>query len=116
MSATHFICTACGTQFPESAAPPPACPICNDERQYVPPAGQGWTDLEKLRKGHRNSFLKKEEGLYGIGTVPDFAIGQRALLLRTPAGNVLWPEGERETGWKDKIFANVARNGRICIL
>jgi hypothetical protein len=90
MSATHFICTACGTQFPESAAPPPACPTCNDERQYVPPAGQGWTHLEKLRNSHRNSFLKKEEGLYGIVTVPDFGIGQRALLLRTPAGNVLW--------------------------
>ena len=90
MSATHFICTTCGTQFPESAMPPAACPICNDERQYVPPAGQGWTDLEKLRKSHRNSFLKKEAGLYGVGTVPDFGIGQRALLVRTPAGNVLW--------------------------
>jgi hypothetical protein len=90
MSATHFICTTCGTQFPGAVAPPAACPICTDERQYVLPAGQQWTDLGKLRKSHRNSFLKKEEGLYGIGTVPDFAIGQRALLLRTPAGNVLW--------------------------
>ncbi|HEX8532225.1 MAG TPA: MBL fold metallo-hydrolase, partial [Cytophagales bacterium] len=90
MSATHFICTTCGTQFPESVAPPAACPICTDERQYVPLAGQGWTDLEKLRKTHRNSFLKKEAGLYGVGTVPDFAISQRALLIRTPAGNVLW--------------------------
>jgi hypothetical protein len=90
MSAKHFICTTCGTQFPESVAPPDACPTCTDERQYVPPAGQQWTDLEKLRKSHRNSFLKKEEGLYGIGTVPEFAIGQRALLVRTPAGNVLW--------------------------
>jgi hypothetical protein len=90
MSATHFICTTCGTQFPESITPPTACPICSDERQYVPPSGQQWTHLEKLRKSHRNSFMKKEDGLYGIGTVPDFGIGQRALLLRTPAGNVLW--------------------------
>src|SRR5207249_383345 len=29
-------------------------------------------------------------GLTGIGTDPPFAIGQRALLLRTPAGNLLW--------------------------
>src|SRR6185295_18748879 len=26
----------------------------------------------------------------GIGSVPQFAIGQRALLIRTPAGNYLW--------------------------
>ena len=28
--------------------------------------------------------------LTGIGTVPGFAIGQRALLVQTPNGNVLW--------------------------
>ncbi len=90
MSSTHYICTTCGTQFAESATSPAHCPICDDERQYVLPSGQQWTDLLKLRKTHRNSFLKKEDGLYGIGTIPEFAIGQRALLLRTPAGNVLW--------------------------
>ncbi len=31
-----------------------------------------------------------EPGLTEIGTVPKFAIGQRALLVQTPAGNVLW--------------------------
>jgi glyoxylase-like metal-dependent hydrolase (beta-lactamase superfamily II) len=28
--------------------------------------------------------------LFGLSTVPQFAIGQRALLVVTPAGNVLW--------------------------
>ena len=28
--------------------------------------------------------------MIGIGTTPSFAIGQRALLVRTPSGNVLW--------------------------
>lgn len=31
-----------------------------------------------------------EPDLYGIGVEPRFAIGQRALLVRTPSGNVLW--------------------------
>ena len=31
-----------------------------------------------------------EPGLLGIGTTPEFAIGQRALLLRTANGNFLW--------------------------
>jgi glyoxylase-like metal-dependent hydrolase (beta-lactamase superfamily II) len=85
-----FICKACGTQFPESAKPPTACPICEDERQYIPPGGQQWTTLERLRAGHRNAFQQIEPNLIGIGTTPDFAIGQRAILLRTPSGNFLW--------------------------
>ncbi|HET8727024.1 MAG TPA: MBL fold metallo-hydrolase [Alphaproteobacteria bacterium] len=86
-----FICATCGTQFAESGdQPPELCPICEDERQFVPPSGQAWTILERLRRGHRNSFERCEPGLYGIGTVPEFGIGQRALLIRTGDGNVLW--------------------------
>ena len=84
------ICSTCGTQFAESAAPPERCPICEDIRQYVPPSGQSWTTLEKLRRSHRNSFKTIEPALYGIGMTPEFAIGQRALLIRSPGGNVLW--------------------------
>ena len=32
----------------------------------------------------------EEPGLTGIGVIPQFGIGQRALLVATPAGNVLW--------------------------
>jgi glyoxylase-like metal-dependent hydrolase (beta-lactamase superfamily II) len=85
-----FICRACGTQFPESAEPPDSCAICTDSRQFIPPSGQEWTTLEELRAGHRNSFQQYGPDLIGIGTTPDFAIGQRALLLRTTHGNFLW--------------------------
>lgn len=85
-----FVCTACGTQFPESEAPPEACPICEDERQYVPPEGQRWTTLEGLRGSHRAEIREEEPGLTGIGGKPSFAIGQRALLVQAPDGNVLW--------------------------
>jgi hypothetical protein len=86
----HFICTACGTQYPESASPPAQCTICEEERQYVPPRGQTWTTLQSLAVGHRNSMHEHEPGVTGIGTEPHFGIGQRAVLVRTPAGNVLW--------------------------
>jgi hypothetical protein len=56
----------------------------------VPPTGQSWTTLETLRQTHRNSFQKLEPDLMGIGTTPEFAIGERALLVRSPLGNVLW--------------------------
>ena len=84
------ICKACGTQFPESAGPPSSCPICCDSRQFVPKSGQEWTTLEKLRADHTNIFREYEPNLIGIGTEPEFAIGQRALLVRTPDGNFLW--------------------------
>jgi hypothetical protein len=85
-----FICTACGTQFPDSASPPAQCVVCEEERQYVPLSGQGWTTLEKLGRGHRNSFHQHDPGVIGIATEPSFAIGQRAVLVQTPNGNVLW--------------------------
>ena len=84
------ICVACGTQFADAIAPPSHCPICDDIRQYVPPGGQSWTDLDRLRRTHRNSIRRLEPHLLGIGIEPSFAIGQRALLVRTAAGNVLW--------------------------
>jgi glyoxylase-like metal-dependent hydrolase (beta-lactamase superfamily II) len=86
----HFICTTCGTQYAESGQPPGACPICEEPRQYVKKTGQQWTTLERLRLTNRNSIRFKEPGLIGIGIDPHFAIGQRALFLRTPRTNLLW--------------------------
>src|ERR671923_2836913 len=85
-----FICVTCGSQFAESTEPPLRCPICQDERQYVGWNGQQWTTLEELRQNRRNEIREEEPGLVGIGTTPHFAIGQRALLVRSPSGNVLW--------------------------
>lgn len=86
----NFICTTCGTQFAESDQPPEECRICTDERQYVGWQGQQWTTLDDLRQSHRNVVRLEELGVYGIGMEPSFAIGQRALLITHPDGNVLW--------------------------
>ncbi|WP_196468801.1 MBL fold metallo-hydrolase [Planomonospora sp. ID91781] len=82
------ICVTCGVQY---GAPRENCPICEDERQYVGWEGQRWTSLNGLRAaGHRLKAAEEGPGVVGIGTDPATAIGQRALLVRTPAGNVLW--------------------------
>jgi hypothetical protein len=86
----NFICAQCGTQFEATADPPLHCAICEDERQYVRHGGQEWTKLDKLRADHRNKFEDEAPKLLGIGTQPEFAIGQRALLLQSPHGNLLW--------------------------
>ena len=86
----HFICVTCGSQFAETDEPPARCPICEDERQYVGWDGQRWTTLDELRRDHGADIREEAPGLTGIGTKPDFAIGQRALLVQAPGGNVLW--------------------------
>jgi hypothetical protein len=83
-----FICTACGMQYPPSDTPPALCVICEEERQYVPPGGQSWTTLAALSQSHMNAFHEHEPDVLGIGA--GFAIGQRALLVQTSGGNLLW--------------------------
>lgn len=87
---TNHICVTCGVQHAASADPPALCKICTDERQYVGYGGQQWTTLLELAHDHRNRIEELEPNLWGIGTQPSFAIGQRALLVRTPKGNLLW--------------------------
>jgi glyoxylase-like metal-dependent hydrolase (beta-lactamase superfamily II) len=84
-----FICVACGTQYAESAAPPSSCGICTDDRQYVPWSGPSWTTPGELTESHAVRF-EPDGGLMGIGVTPSFAIPQRALLVPTRAGNVMW--------------------------
>jgi hypothetical protein len=64
--------------------------VCDDPRQFVGPDGQQWTTLEELRRNHQNILREEEPGLWSITTDPPFAIGQRAFVVRTPEGNLLW--------------------------
>jgi hypothetical protein len=84
-----YICETCGTQFAPSAQPPAACPICEDERQYVGWNGQRWTTHEALSANH-SLRIGVDDGLLAISMNGDFGIPQRALLLPTAAGNLLW--------------------------
>jgi len=86
----RYVCTTCGTQYPDSAEPPRRCTICEDERQYVGWNGQAWTMLAELQRSHRNLIKPQGHRITGIGTQPRFGIGQRALLMQTSAGNMLW--------------------------
>ena len=85
-----WICLTCGVQYPDTGQPPDGCAICLDERQYVGWDGQRWTTMPEIAGDHAVVLREEEPGLVGIGVEPAFAIGQRALLVRTPHGNVLW--------------------------
>jgi hypothetical protein len=45
--------------------------------------------LDELRDGHE-AEVRDDHGILGIACTPRFAIGQRALLVKSSAGNVLW--------------------------
>lgn len=85
-----FICTTCGIQYEASSFPPANCPICEDDRQYVNPSGQSWTTLDRLNQIHKNVIELVAPGIYAIYSTPSFAIGQRAHLILSSGGNILW--------------------------
>ncbi|MEZ0076200.1 MBL fold metallo-hydrolase [Planotetraspora sp. GP83] len=102
------ICVTCGVQYGASRD---NCPICEDERQYVGWDGQRWTTLNELREaGHRARIEDEGPGVVGVGTEPPTAIGQRALLVRTPSGNVLW---DMVTHLDDELIRQVRELGGI---
>ena len=106
----NFICVQCGAQFSQTAEPPPRCPICQDERQFVRHDGQQWTTLQELARRHRNRIEEEAPHLLGIGTEPEFAIAQRALLVQSPAGNLLW---DCVSLLEDNTIAEVRARGGI---
>ena len=84
-----WTCEQCGAQFPDSVAPPAACLICEDERQFVNWKGQTWIARDDLVKS-RKLVWRDDLGIPGIGIEPSFAIGQRALLVPGRDGCVMW--------------------------
>src|SRR4051812_29190653 len=89
MSNSRYICETCGTQYGDTTAPPEFCAICTDERQYVDWSGQRWTTHGQLARTH-SVRIEDERGLTALGLSPDFAINQRAILVPTESGNILW--------------------------
>lgn len=84
-----LICSTCGTAYFEDTHPA-TCTICLDERQWVPPGGQTWTRPADLLQKHSVKLNRLQDRLYELEINPMFAIGQRALLVLSEKGNILW--------------------------
>jgi hypothetical protein len=82
------ICYTCGTRYAEES--PKSCPICDDDRQYVPVSGQKWTSYGGLSQTHTIRFGMPLPDVYNLGVSPGFGIAQRAHLILSPGGNILW--------------------------
>jgi len=88
-NSSNDICATCGTQYAAGAVPG-ICPICADDRQFVPESGQAWTNSRQLQQRHSVLIRQLYPQVYEIKIIPDFAIAQRAFLVITPDGNILW--------------------------
>jgi glyoxylase-like metal-dependent hydrolase (beta-lactamase superfamily II) len=86
-----WVCPTCGANYPPAPAPPARCPLCEDERQWVPPSGQVWKTMDELADSGYNSEVREVDAeLFGVGVRPGVGVGHRALLVRTAEGNLLW--------------------------
>ncbi|WP_163541616.1 hydrolase [Occultella kanbiaonis] len=103
------ICATCAVEYDEPA--PDVCPICADERQWVPADGQHWTSLAELAAaGQHLTWTETEPGLVSIATDPRVGIGQTAQLVTTPEGSLLWDP----TGYLDaETVARVRERGPV---
>jgi hypothetical protein len=83
-----WICRTCAV---ETAQRHDVCPVCADERQWVPATGQVWTTLDDLQaEGHDVHVRELEPDLFGLTATPGVGIAQEAKIVRTPAGLLLW--------------------------
>lgn len=84
-----WVCATCGVEYPPGPEPD-RCPICEDERQYVPAGGQRWTTLAQLaRDGASVEIAEVEPDLWSLHAA-GVGIAQTGMLVRTPAGNLLF--------------------------
>ncbi len=104
-----LMCATCGVEYSQPL--PQVCPICADERQWVPADGQRWTDLETLATaGQALRWVDEEPGRTAITADPGVGIGQTAQLVATAAGSVLWDP----PGYLDEItVSRIAGLGRV---
>ena len=84
-----WVCATCGVEYPPGPEPE-RCPICEDERQYVPAGGQRWTTLAQLaRDGASVEIAEVEPDLWSLHAA-GVGIAQAGMLVRTPARNLLF--------------------------
>lgn len=80
-------CAGCGVER-DAHALPQFCPICADERQYLPAdRRQKWVRWEDFA-GHID-LVEREPGLWGLDVSDGVGIGQQAKIVCTEAGNVM---------------------------
>jgi glyoxylase-like metal-dependent hydrolase (beta-lactamase superfamily II) len=112
--ADFWVCRTCGADFDPSPTAPASCPVCEDERQWVPPTGPRLATRGQLAaEGTRTVLRPIQDSVIGLGAEPGLGVGHRGVLVRTGAGNLLWdPPGFLD----EAAVAEVERLGGIAVV
>jgi len=84
-----MICETCGVKRTRDVEIT-VCPICADERQYIPVGDQKWTSLEDVSVKRNFLVIERQADLFEIRVTPEFGIGQRMFFVKTKQGGYLW--------------------------
>jgi len=83
-------CATCGVEYgSDDTALPAVCPICADERQYVPATGQRWATQAELAEHAELNVAQLGPGQWGI-TAAGVGIGQTMQVIASGDGVLLW--------------------------
>ncbi|HEU4848902.1 MAG TPA: hydrolase [Terrimesophilobacter sp.] len=102
-------CATCGVEYAHPL--PETCPICHDERQWVPSTGQAWTTLAELgAAGQGLTWSEGEPGRHVVTTEPTVGIGHSMQVVDAVDGLVLWdPPGYID----DETVTRIRRLGPV---
>src|ERR1700759_1651446 len=88
---TIWVCPTCGANYAPAPEPPARCSLRENQHQWYQPTGQVCTTMDDLAEsGYRSEVREVEPDLFGLGVRPGIGVGQRALIVRTSEGNLLW--------------------------
>ncbi len=100
-----WMCVFCANEFAPDADLPEVCPICDDDRQWIPTSGQQWARLDENAENALD-VAEEEPGLIRLSLRPAVGIGQRGFLVATLNGNILWEPpgfiGPSLVGWLEE--------------
>jgi glyoxylase-like metal-dependent hydrolase (beta-lactamase superfamily II) len=89
-ASSKIICSTCGTHYSPVKSLPALCLICADDRQYIGHQGQQWISWQELTPNRSIRFQQLDDRVYDLRLSPNFAIGQKAHLILSKSGNILW--------------------------
>jgi glyoxylase-like metal-dependent hydrolase (beta-lactamase superfamily II) len=84
-----WMCVFCANEYAPDADLPEVCPICDDDRQWLPESGPGFMPLDESADNALTTD-EVESGLTALTVRPSVGIGQRGFVIATSDGNILW--------------------------
>lgn len=89
MPLSRTACTHCGHwHLYFTGQQPPACIVCSDVRNALPPDGWDFADVERVGRTLTNHWYEAMPGVNGVYATPKFGLGATGWIIAAEGGNV----------------------------